>query len=164
MEQSLIKAGMHGRLTSMQQFFNRSTEVLAEEDSEFSPVPGTYTVAQQVAHTAQMIDWCIEGAFAPHGFEMDFDRQDREIRQFRSLTRAREWLQRAFARAHGVVDLRSEVEWTQCFPPGAFMANQLKLNVMVLLTDHVAHHRGSLAVYSRLLGKVPFMPYAPRPT
>jgi hypothetical protein len=27
-------------------------------------------------------------------------------------------------------------------------------------TDHTAHHRGALTVYSRLLGKVPKMPYA----
>jgi hypothetical protein len=28
------------------------------------------------------------------------------------------------------------------------------------LTDHTAHHRGSLAVYARLRGKTPPMPYA----
>ena len=28
------------------------------------------------------------------------------------------------------------------------------------ITDHSAHHRGALAVYARLLGKEPAMPYA----
>jgi uncharacterized damage-inducible protein DinB len=27
------------------------------------------------------------------------------------------------------------------------------------MVEHTAHHRGALTVYSRLLGKVPLMPY-----
>ena len=27
------------------------------------------------------------------------------------------------------------------------------------IVEHTAHHRGALTVYSRLLGKVPIMPY-----
>ena len=35
-----------------------------------------------------------------------------------------------------------------------------RLGVVSGIVDHTAHHRGSLAVYARLRGKVPPMPYA----
>jgi uncharacterized damage-inducible protein DinB len=31
--------------------------------------------------------------------------------------------------------------------------------IWTAVLDHTAHHRGALTVYSRLLGKVPAMPY-----
>jgi uncharacterized damage-inducible protein DinB len=36
-------------------------------------------------------------------------------------------------------------------------------SVVSAISDHTAHHRGALTVYSRLLGKVPVMPYAEEP-
>ena len=44
-------------------------------------------------------------------------------------------------------------------PPGPIMGGQPRLAIFGALTDHSAHHRGALTVYSRLLGKVPPMPY-----
>ncbi len=45
-------------------------------------------------------------------------------------------------------------------PPGPIMDRAPVLAVFEGITDHTAHHRGSLAVYARLLGKEPKMPYA----
>ena len=56
-------------LESTEQFFNRSTRSLTEEHSGVKPAPDVMTAAQQVAHAAQMIDWFIEGAFRPEGFD-----------------------------------------------------------------------------------------------
>ena len=39
------------------------------------------------------------------------------------------------------------------------MGGQPRLAIFGALTDHTAHHRGALSVYTRLLGKVPPMPY-----
>jgi uncharacterized damage-inducible protein DinB len=158
-EQSLIKVGIHKRLTSMEKFFNRSTRGFREEDSSFSPSPGMFTTAQHVAHTAQVVDWYVKGAFAPAGFEMNFEKLENEIHAVTSLAAARTWLNRAFSQAHTTVDMHSDEEWAQHFPPGAIMGNRLRLEIIVMLTDHVAHHRGALTVYSRLLGKVPSNPY-----
>jgi len=158
-EHSVIKGGMRSRLTSMEHFFNRSTRVLKEVDSLFAPVPGMFTTAQHVAHTAQMIDWYVTGAFSPSGFDMNFERLDNEIRAVTSLSAARAWLNRAFTDAHAAVDTHSDEEWAQCFPPGSIMGNRHKLEIMVMLVDHIAHHRGALTVYSRLRGKIPSNPY-----
>ena len=45
------------QLLSSKDFFERSTRVLDEADSGFRPREGMMTVAQQVAHTAQTLDW-----------------------------------------------------------------------------------------------------------
>lgn len=158
-ESSVIKSGMHARLTGMEQAFNRSTRVLKEEDSSFAPVPGMFTAAQHVAHSAQTIDWYVFGAFAPGGFDMNFKKLDRDVRAVSSLNAARTWLKRAFADAHAAVDLHPDEQWAQRFPPGETMGNRLKLEIVTMMMDHMAHHRGALSVYSRLLGKIAPNPY-----
>jgi uncharacterized damage-inducible protein DinB len=39
------------------------------------------------------------------------------------------------------------------------MGGAPRLSVIGAISDHTAHHRGALTVYSRLLGKVPKLPY-----
>jgi uncharacterized damage-inducible protein DinB len=43
---------------------------------------------------------------------------------------------------------------------GEIMTGAPKMAVVGAIGDHTAHHRGALAVYARLLGKEPKMPYA----
>ena len=43
---------------------------------------------------------------------------------------------------------------------GEIMTGAPKISVVGGIVDHTAHHRGALAVYARLLGKIPQMPYA----
>ena len=43
---------------------------------------------------------------------------------------------------------------------GEIMTGAPKMSVVGGIVDHTAHHRGALAVYARLLGKEPKMPYA----
>ena len=74
------------------EFFNRSTGSLTEDDSTYTPVDGVFTTAQQVAHAAQTIDWFINGAFEPKGFDMDFEAHERKVRGVTSLSDARIWL------------------------------------------------------------------------
>ena len=59
-------------LLASKEFFERSTSVLEESDSSFRPKDEMMTVAQHVAHTAQTLDWFIEGAQRPEGFNLDF--------------------------------------------------------------------------------------------
>ena len=150
-------------LRSMETFFNTSTSCLTEADSDFAPVEGTWTVAQQVAHTARTIDWFVEGAFRPEGFDMDFDRHVAESSRVRSLQAARAWLEAAFARAREAFGTKSAEELSQPLPEGPVMGGAPRWSVVSAIGDHTAHHRGALTVYSRLLGKVPVMPYAEEP-
>jgi uncharacterized damage-inducible protein DinB len=155
----MIKQGLSGQLAAMKEFFERSTRVLEEADSAFAPKEGMFTAAQQVAHVAQTIEWFVEGAFAEGGFSMEFERMDKEVRAVTSLGAAREWVNRACATANAIVEAHSDAEWMAALPPGPIMGGQPRFVIFGALTDHSAHHRGALTVYSRLLGKVPLMPY-----
>lgn len=141
------------------EFFNRSTRELKEENSSFAPVPGTYTAAAQVAHVAQTVDWFFAGAFAPAGFDMDFERMDKEVRACASLDAARTWFNAACDRAKAAAEAHSEAEWAALLPAGPIMGGLPRHAIVNALTDHTAHHRGALTVYTRLVGRVPPMPY-----
>jgi uncharacterized damage-inducible protein DinB len=140
-------------------YFNRSTRSLQEEHSTFAPAPGTFSAAAMVAHAAQTIDWFFAGAFAPGGFDIDFERMDKEVRACTSLEAARKWFNEATDRAKAAAAAHSAEEWAAPLPPGPIMGGIPRYAIASALTDHTAHHRGALSVYARLLGLVPPMPY-----
>ena len=146
-------------LKSTKEFFDRSTRCLSEEDSSFTPVEGTWTVAQQVAHAAQTVDWFTEGVFRPEGFDMDFEKAAADVAKVTSLKEARAWMDAAFARAMEAFGRLSEEELAKPLPPNPIMGEVPLHAVIGALVDHTAHHRGALTVYARLRGKVPAMPY-----
>jgi uncharacterized damage-inducible protein DinB len=147
------------QLKSTKEFFDRSTRPLAEEDSNFKAFPEAFTVAQQVAHTAQTIDWFFEGAFRPEGFDMDFEKAAQETMAITSLAAARKMLDEAFAKAIGAAESKSAEEWAAHLPPNPIFGEVPRFVIIGGLVDHTAHHRGALTVYTRLLGKIPPMPY-----
>ncbi len=155
----MSKAAMLGELSALAEYFDRSTRVLAEADSAYAPQEGMFTVAQMVAHVAQTVDWFVDGAFAPEGFSMDFEAMDKQVRAVTSLDHAREWFGRAVAKAKTAVESKPESEWHAPLPPGPIMGGLPRAAVLGACMDHTAHHRGALTVYSRMLGKVPPMPY-----
>jgi hypothetical protein len=117
-------------LESTRKFFLTTLSIFEEADSAFAPHPDMYTVAGQVVHTANSVDWFMAGGFGA-GWDQNYDEHIATAKSVTSLAEARLMLDGA---------------------PHAAVINGI--------TDHTAHHRGSLAVYARLLGKVPPMPYA----
>ena len=150
---------MAGVLVQMKEYFDRSTRVLEEADSTFAPMEGMFTASQQVAHAAQTVNWFFLGVFAPEGFDLGFERMDREVRATTSLAAARALMDTACAAAQAVVQSHSDSEWAALLPPGPIMGGLPRAAVLGACTDHTAHHRGALTVYARLQGVVPPMPY-----
>jgi len=148
-----------GQLHAAKEWFDRSSRCLTEADSGFRPEAKAMSAAAQVAHTAQTIDWFIEGAFRPEGFDMDFDGAAKEVMKVKSLTEARAWLDRAFANAAAVLGSKSEADMMVPLPPGPVMGGMPRMAIVGAIQDHTAHHRGALTVYSRLCGHTPTMPY-----
>jgi uncharacterized damage-inducible protein DinB len=146
-------------LKTFKTFFDRSTACLVEDDSAFAPVEGQMTVAQHVAHVAQTVDWFVTGAFRREGFEMDFERLKGATMKVESLSAAREWLDRAFAAAEEAALRHSAEEWARPMPQGPIMGGKPRFVILGGINDHTAHHRGALAVYARLRGHRPAMPY-----
>jgi uncharacterized damage-inducible protein DinB len=147
------------QLVASQDFFERSTRVLDEADSGFRPREGMMTVAQQVAHTAHTLDWFVEGASRPEGFNLDFENLAKVLEGVTSLAAARQMLATAYANAIGFLRSRSPEDLAGPLPPGPVMGGQPISDIVWAMVEHTAHHRGALTVYSRLLGKVPPMPY-----
>jgi uncharacterized damage-inducible protein DinB len=148
-----------GQLLASQDFFARSTRVLEEADSAFRPQEAMMTVAQQVAHTAQTLDWFIEGASRPEGFDLDFEKHAKGLDAVTSLAAARQSLATAYANAIQFLRSASPEDLARPLPPGPVMGGQPVSEIVWAMVEHTAHHRGALTVYSRQLGKVPPMPY-----
>jgi uncharacterized damage-inducible protein DinB len=148
------------QLLASKDYFNRSTRVLDEADSEYRPQPEMMTVAQQVAHTAQTLDWFVEGATRTEGFDLDFEKHAKTLETVASLNSAREMLETAYANAIDFLNSQSPEELSRPLQPGPVMGGQPISDIVWAMVEHCAHHRGALTVYCRQLGKVPPMPYA----
>ncbi|MES1258862.1 MAG: DinB family protein [Acidobacteriota bacterium] len=147
------------QLLTSKEFFERSTRVLEEADSQYRPQADMMTVAQQVAHVAQTLDWFVEGASRPAGFDLDFEKHAQALASVTSLAAARGLLETAYGNAVHFVRSRSAEQMAEALPPGPVMGGQPVSDIVWAMVEHTAHHRGALTVYSRSLGKVPPMPY-----
>jgi uncharacterized damage-inducible protein DinB len=146
-------------LDAAREYFNRSTRNLTEEHSTLMPAPDMMTAAQQVAHTAHTIDWFLEGAFRPEGFDTNFEEHAKVVMGCTSLASARAWFEKAMEAARQKVAGKSDADLMTPLPPGPIMGGAPRMAIFGALTDHTAHHRGALTVYARLAGIVPPMPY-----
>jgi len=144
------------QVRSIQEYFNRSTKTLKEEHSGYAPQPGMFTVAAQVAHVAQTIEWFIDAAVKDE-WRMEFEAMDKEVRACASLAEARAWFDRAIAAALAAAD--SYEGWSTMFGPNPILGEVPRYVILNAISDHTAHHRGALTVYQRMLGITPPMPY-----
>lgn len=147
------------QILASKDFFERSTSALEEADSQFHPREEMMTVAQQVAHAAQTLDWFIDGVTRPQGFDLDFEEQSKIWKEMRSLAEARAKFATACERVIEFLRSKTPEELAHSLPPGPIMGGQPMSEIVWAMVEHTAHHRGALAVYARVLGKVPPMPY-----
>ncbi len=145
-------------LKMMGKFFHTTVKVFEEKDSGFVPVEGIFTVTNHVAHTAQTIDWFVEGAFRPEGFRMEFEELEKEMKACNSFEEAMKWFDKSIDNACNVIGAKTEQEMFELLPEG-IMGGVPKVGIISAMNDHTAHHRGALTVYARMLGKAPTMPY-----
>ena len=145
-------------LRNVKTFFDTTTRSFDEKDSGFAPKQEMFTVAHHVAHTAQTVDWFLEGALGPKGFDVDFAVHEAEVRKVSSLTEARDWWERSMKNAMTVLGAKSEADLATPLREGIMGGAPLS-SIIQGIADHTAHHRGALAVYARLLDRVPAMPY-----
>jgi len=145
-------------LENQRAFFLKTLACFDEADSGFAPQAGMMSVAQQVAHAAPTVEWFVAGAFSPSGFASDWEAQAKRTMAVTSLAEARAWFERAYAAAIVRLEAATPAELDEPIAPNEVMGGP-RWTIVGGMTDHAAHHRGSLAVYARLLGKVPAMPY-----
>jgi uncharacterized damage-inducible protein DinB len=139
--------------------FHRSTGNLPESLSGFTPATGMMTTSQQVAHCARVIDWFLEGAFRPEGFDMNFEPQIAQVLAVPTLADAREWLDRSITDAIHVLGAKSDADLMAPLADGPVMGGMPVFAIVSAIVDHTAHHRGALTAYARANGIVPADPY-----
>lgn len=154
-----VAGGYVQELAMSLKFFKTATSCFTEEDAAFSPQPELYTVAGHIAHVGDTVSWFVEGAFGA-GWSMDFEKHIAEAKQATSLAEANTKLEDAFAKVSKVIGAASDEELFAPIPDKTIMDGAPRMAIVSAITDHTAHHRGSLAVYARLVGKEPSMPYA----
>jgi len=142
------------------EFFDRTTSVFGEEDSAYAPTPHQFTVAQQVAHVAQTIDWFMAGGFGTAGFDLDFAAHKAQVLEVTSLAEAQARLGRAAHDAAKILAEKTPEQMMELLPEGPILSGEPRATVVGAICEHTAHHRGSLAVYARLLDRKPPVPYS----
>jgi uncharacterized damage-inducible protein DinB len=91
---------------------------------------------------------------------MEFDASIAKAKAVTSLDEAKEWLDLAFTNAIAVIGATSDETLFEPIPDTRIMGGAPRAAVVSGIVDHTAHHRGSLAIYARLVGKEPMMPYS----
>lgn len=147
-------------LTCQRTCFLRTISCFGGEHASFAPVAGMLTVAGHIAHAALTVDWFLQGAFRPAGFDLDFPAHEAAARAVTDLDAARARLSTSYDAAitHFAASPRADLELP--IAPGPILGGAPRLAIVSALADHTAHHRGALAVYARLLALTPPMPYA----
>lgn len=155
----MLKDGLINKLDATEAYFNKTISVCEESDSDFKPQEGMFTLAQQVAHVAQTIDWFLDGMFSDRGFDLNFEAHQKVILMQKSLQESKQWLARSFNEFRDKISTVEDDLLKERIAPGPIMGGVPRYIVVGALADHTAHHRGSLSVYIRLIGKEPPMPY-----
>jgi len=145
-------------LASTRAFFEKTIACFEPRDGTFRPQEGLFTVAQHIAHSAQVVEWFLEGAFRPKGMSADFAAMEAEVRAVEGLEDARRWWQSALDEALESVAQTAPEAWNEPIQ-GQILRGLPRHAIFSAIADHSAHHRGALAVYARLAGRTPQMPY-----
>ena len=62
-------------------FFRHVAAIFEESEAGYAPHTDAMTVAQQIAHAAQTVEWFLHGATRPEGFDLNFDEHLREVHE-----------------------------------------------------------------------------------
>ena len=152
------------QLQSSREFFERTTSVFIDEHSGFTPKPDMFTVTQQIAHVADTFNWFHDALVDLKGFDMDFEAMRARMMKIESLAQAREFFVKSHDRLTSLVAGMAPEALGECLPAeDPIMAGAPRAALIAATIEHTAHHRGSLAVYARMLDLVPPMPYGDMP-
>jgi len=149
-----------------EEFLGRVLKAFDESDSTFTPAAELFppekkpmSVAAQVAHIGITVDWFVD-RWEKDEWDMDFETHLNQAHAVKSLAEAKALTSRAFARARDFIQADDGKTLQESLPPDdALMPNMPKFCLVGAISDHTAHHRGSLSVYLRQLGKIPPLPY-----
>ncbi|GAA4455554.1 hypothetical protein GCM10023189_23470 [Nibrella saemangeumensis] len=138
------------RWETSRQYMLTVAEAMPESEYGFKPTPEEMTFAEQLMHIAWVIDW--------HAFSKADGQEYRpRLNDFKVEGRTKkemiEMVNREFNRAAELVRSLDPARLDQTGSYAKF--TRTRRQFLLLMTDHVTHHRAQMLVYLRLKGIVP---------
>ncbi len=90
---------------------------------------------------------------------MDFEARAEKVAAHTSLEGAMQLCAKPSRRLRERTEASNDEELGATLPDNPILGVQPRYHLFEALVDHTGHHRGTLAVYTRLRGRVPPMPY-----
>lgn len=176
------------KIRDHQEYFHRVVECFTEEDSDFRPAKDTLSVAGQVLHVALSIEYFLSGMFGPYdgfgpmarfdrgftdmnwaplasekdlGMVLDVEDWPIAAEASNSFTKALELFDQIMDTAAEIFGSKTiEQLQTERLPENPVIPTNFTYpDILELMIDHIAHHRGALVVYGHILGRDPKIPY-----
>jgi hypothetical protein len=149
---------VRGILHESRQCFLRGISPITEADSSFKLTDDGRTAAQQIAHAAQIVDFCVEGAVGS-GFDYDYVAREEALGDVTSVTAAIASVNRAFDDAIDRFERAPIAVLLGPLPEGGMLSSEMAISAVGAILDGVAEQRGVLAAYIEALGRTPGFPY-----
>lgn len=159
-----------------------------EGESDFRPTKDTLSVANQVLHVAIANEYFLSGMFGPYegyaplckgelgfidmgwvgladekelGVVLNVDEWPIATAASTSLTKALALFDSVMDDAAEMFESRTveEIERARLPENPVIPTDYTYSDILELMIDHIAHHRGALVTYAHLLGKDPKIPY-----
>lgn len=133
--------------TNAQAYTLELARAMPEEYYDYQPTAEQMSFREQLLHTASNMVWLSSAYLGGEKLEADLKSGDYTKAEVLAL------LEQAFANAAAVVadfpaaELETQVKF--------FAGPMSKRQIMVLMNDHVVHHRGQMIIYARMKGIQP---------
>jgi uncharacterized damage-inducible protein DinB len=138
------------RWETSRQYMLSVAEAMPESGYSFKPTPEEMSFAQQLMHIAAVIDW---HAFSKADGQEYKPRWEEFKTEGRSKKEMIDMVNREFERAAKLMAGFNPARLTET--GSYFKFTRTRQQFLMLMTDHVTHHRAQMLVYLRLKGIAP---------
>ncbi|NHF60174.1 DinB family protein [Flavobacteriaceae bacterium TP-CH-4] len=140
------------RLEKSKEYLILVAETMPEDTYEFKATPESMSFAENLMHIGWAMDWhsqSLMGGREARDWNTDTELKVSNKSKQEMIAKINETFDKTieFISNFGVKKLEERLDY--------FGSNRTKRQVMLLLADHITHHRGQLLVYMRLNGLVP---------
>ncbi|MGI9551903.1 MAG: DinB family protein [Aurantibacter sp.] len=140
------------RLENSRKYLILVAETMPEDKYEFKATPESKSFAENLMHIGWAMDWHSQSLLG--GREARDWRTDTELRP--SNKSKEEMIAKIDETFSKTIELVTNFDVTKLNDElDYFGLNRTKRQILMLLSDHITHHRGQMLVYMRLNGLVP---------
>ena len=140
------------RLENSQKYLILVAESMPEDNYSFKASPESLSFAENLIHIAWAMDWhsqSLLGGRKARDWETDTELRFRSKSKKQMIAKVNQTFDKTIEciKRFDVAKLDDELDY--------FGLNRSKRQILLLLADHITHHRAQMLVYMRLNGQVP---------